>query len=715
MRRWWGRSIPAFPRAASPRQATRPKIMFGCAAGVLVLVICLMAWLLWDARQEAWRRATQASENIASALEHDIDRNIELFDLSLQAVVDGLRIPGIEALDPELRNQVLFDRAATARYLGPTIVLDESGKITTMSRNDISARADFSGHRFFEFHRERQQHELYISNPFVDPLSGAWVIALSRRLERPDGGFAGVVFGTLRLDFFSRLFSRIDIGPDSAISLFYSDGALIFRYPFDPAQVGRDGSSSKVFPNPGVRSGTFEAASVFDGIDRFYAFRRIGELPLILTVGMTRATVFAEWERKAAALTISMLGLSAMIVMLGLALIVELRRRSQAERTALESGRRYRLLAEHSCDMIVRFEPRTGRRLYVSPASVQLYGYRPEEMVGSSIRELIHPDDLATVGSALEQIEAQDHLRIAYRGRRREGDYVWVEASLTRAQNPDTGAVEIIAIVRDIGERVRYEAALRQAKQQADAANRSKSEFLATMSHELRTPLNAIIGFTEIMQQEVMGPIGNPQYKTYVTDIHLSGTHLLALINEILDLTKAEAGKLELLEDVFDLTALVRSVVRLSTPRIAEAGLTAEIEVPPDLPLLRADERKTKQVLFNLIGNAAKFTPEGGTIVVSARFDDQAGFTVAIADTGIGIATEDFDRVLEPFAQIDSSLARRHNGTGLGLPVVKAIMELHRGRLELDSTLGVGTTVTVVFPPDLAVVQVKPESALSAA
>jgi signal transduction histidine kinase len=247
-----------------------------------------------------------------------------------------------------------------------------------------------------------------------------------------------------------------------------------------------------------------------------------------------------------------------------------------------------------------------------------------------------------------------------------------------------------------------YEA-LRLAKEEAEAASRGKSGFLATMSHELRTPLNAIIGFSEMMLREVLGNLGNDQYRAYVADIHESGTHLLQIINDILDLSKAEAGKLELHEDVFDLRETVRSVTQLTNARISTGGLSDSIELDEGLPLLRADERKTKQVLLNLVTNAVKFTPPGGRIDIAGRFDPASGVVLTVKDTGIGIAPRDLERVLQPFEQIDSSLSRTHQGTGLGLPLVKAIMELHGGSLALESQVGVGTCVTVTFPANRAV------------
>ena len=242
---------------------------------------------------------------------------------------------------------------------------------------------------------------------------------------------------------------------------------------------------------------------------------------------------------------------------------------------------------------------------------------------------------------------------------------------------------------------------LRRAKEAAETASRAKTEFLATVSHELRTPLNAIIGFSELMIRGVLGPIGNPQYREYLEDIHQSGTHLLSIINDILDFSKAEACKLELHESEVDVNQVVVALVRLMGPRARDAGLELCDRIPSELPHLWCDERKLKQMLLNLLTNAVKFTPRGGSIEVGASCDE-AGLTISVRDTGIGIARADLDRVLQPFVQADNELSRRHEGTGLGLTLVNSMITMHGGRLHLESEIGSGTTAVLSFPPQRA-------------
>ncbi|MDH3475554.1 MAG: ATP-binding protein, partial [Rhodospirillales bacterium] len=255
-----------------------------------------------------------------------------------------------------------------------------------------------------------------------------------------------------------------------------------------------------------------------------------------------------------------------------------------------------------------------------------------------------------------------------------------------------------VAILTDITELKEKQLDLRRAVERAETASRSKTEFLANMSHELRTPLNAIIGFSEIMTKEALGPVGTPRYREYAKDINSSGTHLLGLINDVLDVSKIEAGKYQLSEETVDICDIVESSRRLVSARAEQAGHELIVDLPKDLPPLLADPRTLKQVLLNLLSNAVKFTPDGGRISLRAHVLDDGSVEVQVVDTGIGIAANDLPHAMALFGQVDSKLARKYEGTGLGLPLSRNLMQLHGGTLRVESEVGEGTSVTLRFP-----------------
>ena len=243
------------------------------------------------------------------------------------------------------------------------------------------------------------------------------------------------------------------------------------------------------------------------------------------------------------------------------------------------------------------------------------------------------------------------------------------------------------------------EKSLSVARQQAEIANRAKTSFLANMSHELRTPLNAIIGFSEMMARQLFGPLPNRQYQEYAQDIHDSGTHLLDIINTILDLSKVEAGAVKLNQTEINILDLIVRLERLFRERAANAGVSLSHTMAEGSPQrLMADDRLVRQCLSNLLSNALKFTPTGGSVTILIDRGPDGGLTIGVRDTGIGIAPQDIATALEPFGQIDSSLSRKYQGTGLGLPIVKSYMELHGGRLGIASRLSEGTIATLYFP-----------------
>jgi two-component system cell cycle sensor histidine kinase PleC len=241
---------------------------------------------------------------------------------------------------------------------------------------------------------------------------------------------------------------------------------------------------------------------------------------------------------------------------------------------------------------------------------------------------------------------------------------------------------------------------LKHSKERAEAANEAKSQFLANMSHELRTPLNAIIGFSQIIKEETMGPIGLPRYADYANDIFCAGEHLLALINNVLDISKIQAGKLNLKEEPVDLQETVQGSLAAVSAQALKNKVSLHVDLPPTLPPIRADAVAMRQILINLLSNAVKFTPEGGEVTVSVERAKDGGLALVIADTGIGMNEEEIAIAVEPFRQVENALTKKYDGTGLGLPIARRLVELHGGRLEIASVKNLGTVIRAHLPAD---------------
>ena len=338
----------------------------------------------------------------------------------------------------------------------------------------------------------------------------------------------------------------------------------------------------------------------------------------------------------------------------------------------------------------------------VNDSFIRTYGWSRDEIVGESFTILVSDDEKEKT-----RVNHKKFISVGVRSTgevkmlRKDGgvaNVLFTSATLRLSQNRKF----LVTTVMDITLRKKMEHSLRLAKDQADTANRAKSSFLANMSHELRTPLNAIIGFSELMIKETFGPIGTDKYTEYMDDIYMSAQHLLDIINEVLDMSKIEAGHLELVEEPFSIFDTIVSVCRMMSSRVFASNIDIVREIEDMLPPIKADYRLVRQILINLITNAVKFSPRGSVITVSAYIDGMQNMVLTVSDQGIGIHKDKIERALEPFGQVDDRPDMRdvnqQQGTGLGLPLAKAMVEMHGGTLEIESELNVGTSVIFTLP-----------------
>ncbi|MGH6995219.1 MAG: sensor histidine kinase, partial [Stellaceae bacterium] len=460
--------------------------------------------------------------------------------------------------------------------LASIALFDARGRMVNSSDDTAPPNLDISSRSYFQRARDNRTPAQFISEPVKFQTTGLPVVLMVRRLEAPDGSFAGIVSGAIPLDYFTNLYRDIYLGPGTAVSLFERSGLLLARYPPLPT-VGTNVADRVAFPQVLAHdvAGVIHSPGHILGKPLFIATHALNDFPLAVNVIMTDKRAYAVWRSEFISVVI------ALTVILGMiALLTVLARRHFAS--------------------------------YVNLAEARLETSRATE-----------------------------------------------------------------------------------ARARAEAMTQAKSRFLANMSHELRTPLNAIIGFSEIIETAMLGPL-QQRYREYAQDIRTSGAHLLEIVNDILDLSKAEANALKVGREPLDVAAIVGEVDRLVRTQAERAKVNFDTRLDPNLPAVIGDETRFRQILINLISNALKFTPAGGSVTVSAR-KTAKHMVIEVKDTGIGMAEEDIPAALRPFEQLDNSIARKYGGAGLGLPLTKHLVELLGGRFSITSAVNKGTTVAIEF------------------
>ena len=679
------------------RRFPLPSPVAGLRIGLLMAVIAgfwLVAYAdLERARDRAVQDGLRQTGNLSRLLEEDARRVMSVTARTLYALAESGRIPA------HLMTEAAKADAGPGPSSGPgpgpalrtLLIMAPDGRVRQAA--GLDSPESLAGTVPFEIART----EAAFVGPYRDP-DGGWRAILSRPLV--DGG--GMAMAVIDLDRFARLYAGQDIGPRSIILLYGEDG-VVLAYSRASRLLDADRAAfASIVPRlePGETARTLSGFDPSEGRERIGTVRRVAGWPLYVYVRVGTDDVLSgwyddRWKR--------ILETAAVSVVLGLLALLALRQLGRLETTTLAlraSERRSQALFDSSFQIMGLLSP-DGRVLALNRPACALAGLPPEALVGHpawEFRGWARTDELANA--------FRNSIDKAASGRfvRYETDVV--ADGLTRVMDvsikpvhDDAGAVTLLVVeARDITERVEAAERLAAARDQAEAANRAKSAFLATMSHELRTPLNAIIGFSEIMLHELFGPLGSPRYHDYARHVQGSGRHLLDLINDVLDMSKLEAGRYTLDESWLAPAAAIDDCRALSVVPAESGGVALTADCAPGLPDLLADERALRQVLLNLLSNAVKFTPRGGRVAVTAGVDTAGGLAIAVRDTGIGIPADALARIMEPFQQADSSIPGRFGGTGLGLSICRDLIALHDGSLSIDSEPGRGTTVTIRFP-----------------
>ena len=661
---------------------------------------------LHRAHRQALDDAAGTLESIARSAEVGTNRSIFEIDAALLGVERMLDVmlPDKPLTDRSVR--VLLNQANDQTLvLRELLIVGADGRLVNKSGSTAGPAQDLSDRPWFVAHQSGGLPSLFIGRPQRSRATGGWSIMVSRPLLHRDA-IAGVIAAEVPITVFTDFYGAVVANSGVRVRLLLDDGSVIASEPHEEEMIGNRAAdvdlvlATAAKSRFGVLGNTPDQASA----SRVVAFARIPARPLILTASRERGAILGQWrsECESSLIAFVLFAVTAGTLTWMMVHAIDRQQRAAAELRAGEA----RLKRES--DLLQSTLENMGEGLSVFDRHGRLVAWNsrfvemlelPDLSAETALTDILAVQaargDFGSVDLALAVPERAERFfrNVPYVGERRT--LAGRTLQIRRRGMPDG---MVVSLYSDVTERKAAELKMAQAWAQAELANRAKGDFLANMSHELRTPLNAIIGFSEILAGEHLGPLENLRYLEYSNDIHSSGLHLLSIINDVLDMSKIEAGKLDIHEEEIAVEPLLAGSVRMVRERARKQRLELVCEVADAEHTIFVDERAMKQCLLNLLSNAIKFSRIGGTVSVVAGIDAQGRTVLTIADEGIGMSGEELERAMQPFGQAHSSTTRTYGGTGLGLPITRGLVEAHGGTLVIDSRPGQGTRVSITLP-----------------
>jgi PAS domain S-box-containing protein len=679
------------------------------------ITIAGATFAIWDRHAQTLAHTTDEAAKLSLVLGEQTARAVQAIDLLLQEAQAKVRETGID--DPDQFSRIgekramhdfLHDRVKNLPQARAIALVGSDGRLVNGSRLWPIPVMDLSDRDYYQHFREHNDPGLFISAPARQFSTGGWTFFLARRVNGPNGAFLGLVIALADAQYFEDFYRAISTGEGDAITLFRRDGTLLTRHPHLEKMMGmKMPAQSPWYATIAKGGGTYRTPGFIGGVPLIVSARPLGEYPLVITVGAAESTAFSAWRREAVLITMAALCAAAGFAILFAALASRSRRLEQqatelgeVAQALRQSEARFRDFATITSDWLWETD-REHRFSYLSDG-MRRFGQNPDTSLGHTRFEMIAESDRDPEKWARHRavLERHEPFRDFVYTRKFMEDHEQIVSISGIPVFDEAGAfVGYRGTARDVTAQTLAERRLRDAKIAAESANVAKSQFLANMSHELRTPLNAIIGFSDMLALGFTGELPahrlqHGQQLDYARIINQSGQHLLDIVNDLLDLAKIDAGKFAVDTGETDPYQIANACAEIVGEAAQAGGLHLAVECEPGLPPVIADERRLKQVLLNLLTNAIKFTGSGGSVVLAVRRTDEGGIAFDVRDTGIGMTPEEINIALQPFGQLDSGLNRRHDGTGLGLPLARSLVELHGGALDIHSEKGRGTTVT---------------------